>query len=202
VNIELKKKLSDDIAEYVKQTHILPDSLKSKWDMFKKIMLDRTVEASRDRLLDYDGTSFALYISENDDTILKGMNQILKDLVEVDDLPIENQYLFKVSDYRVISGDTIEATLKLPFNLQITDKFRFYGIKPWGSGGKERLQDLKSKDFLEKTLGAAQDVRIQTLKDYKAGEYGGYLVVIWIYDKTTRINVNELMIKTGYTDNN
>jgi len=118
--------------------------------------------------------------------------------IEIQQPSEEMQYLFRVTWYRVIDGDTIEATLALPFNISITEKFRLYGINAYRIRGTERPQGLRGKEFLESVLNMSKDIRIQTLKGYKSGKYGRYLAVIWSYGKAEKTNINELLVQEGH----
>ncbi len=94
-------------------------------------------------------------------------------------------YTYRVSNYRVVDGDTLDVTLDLGFNTFRKERIRLARIN---------APELKtetgpvSKNHLSELL-ADRDIVIQTTKDRK-DKYGRYIGEIWIGLK----NVNDLMV--------
>jgi len=81
MNTKLKVKLQKDVTEYIKVVGEKPTTCDSIWGMYYQIVFDRVGDVDRrNRILEYDGTKFALYISESDDTIFQELVSILKSL--------------------------------------------------------------------------------------------------------------------------
>jgi|TARA_B110000467_G_C18334586_1_gene496339 micrococcal nuclease len=65
-------------------------------------------------------------------------------------------YEYKLSDIKVIDGDTIDATIDLGFSIQIRERIRLYGID---------TPETRTRDLEEKKRGFAAKDRLEELID-------------------------------------
>jgi micrococcal nuclease len=91
-------------------------------------------------------------------------------------------YRFDVKDYRVIDGDTIEATIDMGFRTMRKDIFRLAGIN-----APER--DKASTAFMVEAL-EGKDLIIES---HKSEKYGRWLATIY----ADGVNVNQSMLDMG-----
>ncbi len=100
-------------------------------------------------------------------------------------------YKFVVLNYRVIDGDTIDATVDLGFHITKTDRFRFLGMDaPEINHEKTRQAGQKAKQFVIKKLATAKVIEIET---FKQGKFGRYLATIWL-DQNYNKSLNQLLL--------
>ena len=103
-------------------------------------------------------------------------------------------YTYRVSQYRVVDGDTIEVTLDLGFNTFRKEKLRLARINapemktPEGPLAKAHLSELLEG----KTL------TVQTKKDEK-DRYGRYIAEVWAEESLQKdvsklSNINDKMV--------
>lgn len=103
-----------------------------------------------------------------------------------------NPYCYRIIDYLVIDGDTVDLTLDLGFNIHHKSRFRLYGIN--APERKDRKAWLEAKLFLAKILGTHfPNITAMTIKD-KKDKYGRYLVSL-VSD--TNLNLNVMMVSSG-----
>ena len=107
-------------------------------------------------------------------------------------------YTYRIKGFKKIyDGDTITVLIDLGFGVTKEEKIRLAFIDAPEIRGEERLEGLKSRDWLRERLLTAfnngEEIIIRTLKDRK-GKYGRYLGEIFIND----ISINKEMIQEGY----
>jgi micrococcal nuclease len=107
-------------------------------------------------------------------------------------------YHYKAVVTSVYDGDTCTVDIDLGLNTWIKgEKLRLYRINAPELRGAERMEGLKSRDFLRKKI-LNKEILIETFKD-KKGKYGRYLAEIWIEEKKDKyINVNDLLVLEGF----
>jgi len=113
-------------------------------------------------------------------------------------------YTYRVEKVvRVIDGDTVELLIDLGFNTLTKQKIRLRAIDAPEIRGPERLEGLKSKEYLEHLLNDddVEQLYVETVKD-KQGKYGRYLCTISAKKKDTSIEVliNNQMVIDGYAE--
>jgi micrococcal nuclease len=96
---------------------------------------------------------------------------------------------YRVSQYRVIDGDTIEATLDLGFNTFRKEKLRLARIN---APEMKTTEGPLSKTRLSEILDN-KTIHVQTMKD-KEDRYGRYIAEVWI----DNLNVNDTMVDCGF----
>lgn len=110
-------------------------------------------------------------------------------------------YTYKAELVRVIDGDTVEFEVSLGFNVNIKEKFRFYGIDtPEVYGVKKDSPEYqagkKASDFVRNALENAKSITIETVKG--KGKYGRWLCRVWVdvlpEDMTTATTLNQRLI--------
>lgn len=93
---------------------------------------------------------------------------------------------YRINNYRVIDGDTIEATIDLGFNTFRKEKLRLARI----NAPEIRTDSGQvSKSHLSEILDG-KSIRIQTIKD-KEDKYGRYIAEVWVDSD----NVNDMMVR-------
>jgi micrococcal nuclease len=103
-------------------------------------------------------------------------------------------YKYSAKLIRVIDGDTVDALIDLGFSVWIKKRIRLYGIDAPETRTRdlqEKVRGLEAKDWLVKTIAAANDEFI--LLSHGVGKYGRCLGTILIND----VNVNKLLINEG-----
>lgn len=106
-------------------------------------------------------------------------------------------YKYKATVIRVVDGDTLEADIRLGFDVTKRETVRFAEIDAYETRlGKNTTEEekelgLKGKEFL-KSLLEGKEVILETFKD--KGKYGRYIAKVYFNEQ----NINELMIKEGY----
>ena len=95
---------------------------------------------------------------------------------------------YRISQYRVVDGDTIEATIDLGFSTFRKEKLRLARIN-----APEIKTDAGpiSKSHLSKILDGTT-IHVQTMKD-KEDRYGRYIAEVWVDD----VNINDMMVRDG-----
>lgn len=106
---------------------------------------------------------------------------------------MHNHFCYRVIDYKVIDGDTVDLTLDLGFHIHHKSRFRLYGIN--APERKDRANWLAAKLFLVKILESnSPHITAMTIKD-KKDKYGRYLVSL-VTD--TNLNLNVMMVSAGH----
>jgi micrococcal nuclease len=112
----------------------------------------------------------------------------------------EKLYFYKAIVKSVYDGDTITVDIDLGMMTWVhEEKLRLYRINAPELRGAERVEGLKSRDFL-RSLIDGKEIFIETIKD-KKGKYGRYLAEIWLErenDKWT--NVNDMLVAEGFAE--
>lgn len=106
---------------------------------------------------------------------------------------MDNLYNYRIIDYKVIDGDTVDLTIDLGFNIHHKSRFRLYGI----NAPERNRKDVWSaaKGYLNTLLTEYKDSLIAvTFKD-KKDKYGRYLVSI---QTTDGYDINLKMVSAGF----
>ena len=106
-------------------------------------------------------------------------------------------YTYKVANYRVVDGDTLEVTLDLGFNTFRKEKLRLARIN---APELKTANGLASKAYLSDLLND-KIIIIQTKKDLK-DRYGRYIAEVWITEDiatnaSKMLNINDKMLTSG-----
>ena len=99
---------------------------------------------------------------------------------------------------RVIDGDTVVLDIDLGFNITLRSQTcRLLGINAPEVRGKQRLQGLESKKFLQNLLrDAALNVRC---REFKRCSFGRWLIDLYVVlPKGGMVLVNALIIQEGF----
>ena len=94
---------------------------------------------------------------------------------------------------RVVDGDTLDVTLKLPFEILCKKRVRFARVDaPELRGGNEesKKKALETSLYVKKRIDEAKGLK---LVSYKAGKYGRYLVDIFC----DGVNLNKELVDKG-----
>ncbi|MGB2926052.1 MAG: thermonuclease family protein [Limnothrix sp.] len=97
---------------------------------------------------------------------------------------------------RVVDGDTLDFVIDLGFSTFKKERIRVGGIDAPESRTRdlaEKKLGLEAKDYLQRSLAAAQKILIQTEKEDKYGRFLG-----WLYLDGASVSINEKMINEGY----
>ena len=104
-------------------------------------------------------------------------------------------YHYKAKVTKVYDGDTITVEVDLGLHTFLKDeKIRFNRINAPEVRGSEKVQGIKSRDFLRKLI-LGKEIILETIKD-KSEKYGRYLGEIHLEMRPGRyINVNDYLVK-------
>ena len=109
-------------------------------------------------------------------------------------------YIYRIKEiYKVIDGDTIDASIDLGFGIYLTRKIRLAGIDTPESRTtniKEKAMGLESKEWIKKTLEGAKDILIKTELPDSTEKYGRIIGHLFINGQDT--SLNNQMITSGY----
>ena len=109
-------------------------------------------------------------------------------------------YIYRIKEiYKVIDGDTIDASIDLGFGIYLTKRIRLAGIDTPESRTtniKEKAMGLESKEWLKKTLEGAKDILIKTELPDSTEKYGRIIGHLFINGQET--SLNNQMITSGY----
>ena len=109
-------------------------------------------------------------------------------------------YIYRIKEiYKVIDGDTIDASIDLGFGIYLTRKIRLAGIDTPESRTtniKEKAMGLESKEWIKKTLEGAKDILIKTELPDSTEKYGRIIGHLFINGQET--SLNNQMITSGY----
>ena len=103
-------------------------------------------------------------------------------------------YTYTAEVLKVVDGDTLQLNIDLGFRMSFKANCRLNGLNTSELNsrvGDERLDALRSKEFLEEHCPAG---KIMKVVSKKLDKYGRPLIEL--YDD--ELNINELMIKEGY----
>ena len=109
-------------------------------------------------------------------------------------------YIYRIKEiYKVIDGDTIDASIDLGFGIYLTKRIRLAGIDTPESRTRnleEKALGLESKEWLKKTLEGAKDILIKTELPDSTEKYGRIIGHLFINGQET--SLNNQMITSGY----
>ena len=109
-------------------------------------------------------------------------------------------YIYRIKEiYKVIDGDTIDASIDLGFGIYLTKKIRLAGIDTPESRTtdlKEKTLGLQSKEWIKRILEFAKDILIKTELPDSTEKYGRIIGHLYINGEDT--SLNNQMITSGY----
>jgi micrococcal nuclease len=103
------------------------------------------------------------------------------------------EYKYKVLEYRVVDGDTVDCVLDLGLDVRVFERVRLWGIDAPETRTKdleEKEKGIAAKKFLEDKLDLAENVEFHS-KVFLRGKYGRLLGDI--YTDGENLNVTMLM---------
>ena len=111
-------------------------------------------------------------------------------------------FIYKAEVVRVVDGDTVVVDLDLGFDVKMQQYLRLEGIDTPEIRTKdldEKEAGFKAKEFVEKVLGEASAVYVQTTK---TGKYGRYLATIYYVPAGTALkeNLNQKLLDEGLAE--
>ena len=112
----------------------------------------------------------------------------------------KDPYIYRIKEiYKVIDGDTIDASIDLGFDIYLTKRIRLAGIDTPESrttNAKEKIMGLESKDWLKHRVENAQCILIKTELPDSTEKYGRIIGHLYINGQET--SLNNQMITSGY----
>ena len=109
-------------------------------------------------------------------------------------------YIYRIKEiYKVIDGDTIDASIDLGFGIYLTRKIRLAGIDTPESrttNAKEKIMGLESKEWIKRRLEFAKDILIKTELPDSTEKYGRIIGHLYINGEETSLSTQ--MIDAGY----
>jgi len=106
----------------------------------------------------------------------------------------KQQFFYEAFVRSIYDGDTIRVDIDLGFNIwSMNSPVRLAGLDAPEVRGDERVEGLKSRDWLALQIPVGTRIFIQTTKDSRE-KYGRYLATIYMADGT---NLNEKMLAEG-----
>ena len=109
-------------------------------------------------------------------------------------------YIYRIKEiYKVIDGDTIDASIDLGFGIYLTRKIRLAGIDTPESrttNVKEKIMGLESKDWLKHRVENAQCILIKTELPDSTEKYGRIIGHLYLNGEQTSLSTQ--MIDAGY----
>lgn len=103
-------------------------------------------------------------------------------------------YEYKAVVTRVVDGDTVDCSIDLGFDIQISQRVRLLGIDAPESRTTdlmEKVEGLKVKQWLTKKI-TGQEIKIQTQYDSR-GKFGRVLGTLFLEG----VNLNAHMLQEG-----
>jgi len=119
----------------------------------------------------------------------------------------KDPYIYRIkSVYKVVDGDTIDASIDLGFDISLTKRIRLAGVDTPESrttDAKEKALGLEVKEWLKKKLEGKEDIIVKTELPDSTEKYGRILGHLFIGDKEVsavnkKKSVNQMMIDEGY----
>ncbi len=106
-------------------------------------------------------------------------------------------YTYRMDVQKVYDGDTVtRGVVDLGFGLDVTEKWRLWGINTPELRGEDKAAGIVSRDYLKGRI-LNKNVTVETKKTKstktKKGKYGRYLAVLHYRNQ----NINETMVKKG-----
>lgn len=109
-------------------------------------------------------------------------------------------YIYRIKEiFKVIDGDTIDASIDLGFGIYLTKRIRLACIDTPESrttNVKEKLMGLESKDWLKHRVENAQSILIKTELPDSTEKYGRIIGHLYINGEETSLSTQ--MIDAGY----
>ncbi len=109
-------------------------------------------------------------------------------------------YTYKLTDIRVVDGDTIEATIDLGFRIRQRQIIRLAGIDApelRSKDAKEREQAKAAKAWLERVLILWSPPEI-LMHSIGLDKYGRSLAIIWASDGSSWDEINAMLVEQGH----
>ena len=119
----------------------------------------------------------------------------------------KDPYIYRIkSVYKVVDGDTIDASIDLGFDISLTKRIRLAGVDTPESrttDANEKKLGLEVKEWLKKKLEGQDDIIVKTELPDSTEKYGRILGHLFIGDKDVsavnkKKSVNQMMIDEGY----
>jgi micrococcal nuclease len=131
-----------------------------------------------------------------------------------------NLFFYRLRDWTVIDGDTLDAVIDVGFDVRVAQRLRLMGINTPESHSRtpepEKTKGVAAKDALMLMLHNAQDgvqageeAFIQTHKirrrsgeiDERTGKYGRYMVTLWRRTQDgTMQDINRALVCAGHAN--
>ena len=112
----------------------------------------------------------------------------------------KDPYIYRIKEiYKVIDGDTIDASIDLGFGIYLTRKIRLAGMDTPESRTtdlKEKTLGLQSKEWIKRRLEFAKDILIKTELPDSTEKYGRIIGHLYINGEDTSLSTQ--MIDAGY----
>jgi len=109
-------------------------------------------------------------------------------------------WVFPLIGCRGYDADTLmDLQLDLGFGLTFTTTGRLFGINAPEVRGKEREAGIRSREWLQAELDAAEEVTIKTIgveSRAQQGKFGRWLIVVF----ADGVNLNEMMVWKGMAE--
>lgn len=109
-------------------------------------------------------------------------------------------YIYKIHVTRVVDGDTVDATIDLGFDINISKRIRLHGID---------TPEVRTRDKEEKKKGIAAKDRLQQIVDYHdgvlylqsmdKGKYGRCIGILFEVDFDDS-SINDLLVYEGHAE--
>ena len=123
-------------------------------------------------------------------------------------------YEYKISNIRIVDGDTIDADIDLGFGLMMRERIRLFGINTPETRTRdkeEKKKGLAAKKRLEELLEKSEsDITVQTQFDSR-GKFGRILGTLYSYIKhpgddfferksSVKVDINHQLISEGHAE--
>lgn len=109
-------------------------------------------------------------------------------------------YIYRIKEiYKVVDGDTIDASIDLGFDISLTKRIRLAGVDTPESrttDAKEKALGLEVKEWLKHRLEGAKDILIKTELPDSTEKYGRIIGHLYINGETS--SINNQMVAEGY----
>ena len=102
---------------------------------------------------------------------------------------------YKVKEFKVIDGDTVDLVIDLGFSLTIKERFRLQGINAPETRTRdleEKQRGLAAKHYLRDCLLFSKSLTAQTAKN--KGKYGRWICILF----DSGMNLNKHLVETGH----
>ena len=110
------------------------------------------------------------------------------------------EYIYKIEVTRVVDGDTIDAIIRLGFDLTIKKRIRLHGIN---------TPETRTRDLEEKKRGLAAKTRLEQivheqnnvlyLRSMDKGKYGRCLGILFEADFDDE-SINDMLVMEGHAE--